>query len=206
MKGESVFDDDFFAYLLKQAFGDDKPLLLLENPHCIFRTSPEVLKMISNVTGSKLGIWGNSEPLYDYDGGTFVRPENRYMAKYFKLWKTKRNTDLLLNEGVYFNACGFTMCIDADTESKLLIELFIYKHEIRDCFDHFEWLNIMRTFIDKLKWIYFPMNEQFEPFGAFVVAKDKQNLLDSFILKLRSDKIETYKVIMENGNNNVAIF
>jgi len=172
-------------YFLEEAFGSLNPCIS-QFPRCIFITDPDILRMTSELTGSKLGVWGNCLLAHD-ENGNFRDFTKGDKPEDFKLWASPKNQEAVFREHFSIFEASFKVCIDANTPVNVLKKIFADKENDESESDWFRYtdINIICNNISELGWAYIPSGD--EVFCAvFVTNQKNHSFVDHLIKKLLS--------------------
>ncbi|MDA8379130.1 MAG: hypothetical protein M0Z50_19235 [Planctomycetia bacterium] len=157
---------------VKVAFGRfDPPLAGF--PHCIFIPSVGRLRLIAEVVGCKLGLFGGTKPYFRPDGTPYL-PPNEGGEKDFVFWEVAGNQERLYNW--YF--CGTEnapLIINTRTAPSVLTRLEAIAKEDYMRQDYYDYtyetfINRVAEFVEKLDFVYVPLAWEAE-FAMFVTAR-----------------------------------
>lgn len=186
---------------VRVAFGRFDPLLPCY-PHCIFVPTPGRLRIVANVVGCKIGLFGGIAPLARPDGTPYLPPDDGVIDD-FVFWEVPRNQDEVFRyDG---GAQNVPFLIDTRTPAVLLKRLNAFStiryHGVDERgrrygdYDYCDYIELIAAFVNDLGWVYIPLESEGE-FAMFVTAPEKAEWVE----QVRKEIGEAAFSLIPDGN------
>lgn len=142
-------------------------------PHCLFRNRGEPARIIADMVGLPVGVWGDW-PFVDANGEPYLEPEDGRIIEDFPLWSLDPNQEQARR---FHGKSGcFTMVIPAATSFDVLRRTYELRKEDDQVFAYETYINRIAALIPEIGWAYIPLEYEFDC-AMFVTSHGNRHLV-----------------------------